>query len=483
MNLSINTNIAALTTMRQIGITEGNMQTSITRLSTGLRINSAMDDPAGMVISEGLRSQISAINQAVRNSQDAINMSKTAEGAMQEVASLLQSLNSLAVGSANTAVIDSNQLQANQTQVRSILTSINRIAEQTTWGTKKLLNGASGSLTNITNTNLVNSMFVGSNFNGQTVRSGPINMTRTVAATQTTTGPLATTFASAVTAVNQGVFAINGTTFQTDPGETVASLVTKINSQAGNTNVQATYASGSGVTLTSSKFGKIPISYTETSNILNGGVPANPAVGVDAVYNVTLNVEPNPATASEVFTGSTTPGDDGLTLTSPSGNRMVVTPAGNATTGATTIGALSVGTMRFQTGGDANQYSSLSLPSVFAKDLGLTAVPGQTLASLDVTNQTGATNAIKIINDAIQQIAVARGGIGSFQANNLQSNVRSLTIASENLTASDSQIRDADMAVEMTNYTKQQVLRQSGLSILAQANQQPQSILQLLKGA
>lgn len=483
MSLKINTNIPAMTAIRHLSETEAMMQGSITRLSTGLRINSAGDDPAGLIISEGLRSQIRGLNQAMKNSQDAVNMSKTAEGALDEVSRLLLSLRSITVQSANTAVMDASQLQANQAQIRAAIQSINRIAEQTSWGTKKLLNGASGATAGITQTNLVSSLNIGSEFNGETVRSGNITMTRVTAATQTTTGALATTFAASTTAVNPGTFVINGVTFTSTAGETVGTLLAKINAQSNITNVTATHQAGGGITLTSTKFGSnFPINYLETTNILNGGAASNPAVGADAVFNVTVPVEPSPNTQTEVFTGGQGPGIDGLTLSSPGGHRMVISAAGNSTAGATVIGALSVGTLRFQIGANADQAASFSIPSIFADRLGTTAIPGQSMATVDVTTQQGATDAMKIVDDAINQIAFLRGELGSFQKNFLESTIRSLSIAEENMTASESAIRDADIAKEMTEYTKVQILRESGMSVLAQANKAPQSVLQLLRG-
>jgi flagellin len=483
VSLRINTNIPAMTAMRQIAINENNMQMSITRLSTGLRINSAGDDPAGMVVSEGLRSQISGIQQAIRNSQDAVNMSKTAEGALEEVSRLLQSIRSLAVSSANTAVVDANQLQANQNQLRNIVSSLNRIAEQSTWGNKKLLNGASGTVTNITNVSNVESLYIGGTVNGETVRSGNLTISRVTAATQSV-ATLSTTVANGAAPINPGVFAINGVSFTSEPGETAASILAKINSKTNLTGVTASFVNGGTFTLTSNEFGsRFPIQYVETNNILNGGVGSNGTTGVDGVFTVEIPTEPSPSTTVETFTGGQGPGINGLTLTSPSGNRLVMTSVGNGTALANApVGALSVGAVRFQIGANANQFASFSLPSVFAKDLGLGVYPGESIDTVDLTTETGATRAIEIVDSAVQQLGVIRGSLGSFQQNFLDSNVRSLGIAEENLTASESAIRDADMAKEMTEFTKINILRQSGMSVLAQASQAPQNILQLLRG-
>ncbi len=484
MSLRINTNISALTAMRHLEDTQSMLEGSVSRLSTGLRINSAADDPAGLIISEGLRSQIKGIDQAGRNVQDAINMTKTAESSLNEVSGLLLDMRALAVNSSNTATVDATQLAANQGQIRNIIDSINRIAQQTSWGSKKLLNGAAGVQSSITRTDLASSLYIGPEFNGYAVQTGTVSITQTTQATQTTTGALATTFANGSATVNPGTFTINGHTFTVDTGTTVDSVVQMINQSSSDTGVTATLVPSGGnvaVQLTSTKYGsQFPINYLEGANILNGGAGAVPAVGTDAVYSVTAPTVNGAQT--ETFTGGIGPGVDGLTLTSPSGNRMVLTPTGNATAGAQTIGQLTVGSMRFQIGANPDQATLFSIPSVFASDLGTNAVAGQNLSTIDVTSQQGATNAMKIIDDAVQQVASLRGNIGSFQSNFLQSTQRSLSVAQENLTASESQIRDADVAYEMSEYTKLQVLQQSGIAVLAQANQAPQSILQLLKG-
>jgi flagellin len=169
-------------------------------------------------------------------------------------------------------------------------------------------------------------------------------------------------------------------------------------------------------------------------------------------------------------------------MTSPSGNRLVVTALGNATAGAQTVGQVSVGSMRFQIGANVDQSTLFSLPSIYAATLGATSVPGQNLSTIDVTSTQGAQDAMKVIDEAVSQVATLRGNLGSFQTNFLESTSRSLEVAQENLTASESTIRDADIAKEMSEYTRLQVLRQSGISVLAQANQAPQAVLQLLRG-
>lgn len=484
MSFRINTNISSLNALRNLQTTENRMQTVTTRLSTGLRINSASEDPAGMVISEGMRSQINGIQQAVRNAQDAVNMMKTAEGALDEVQGILRNLKALAVHSANTGVVDANQLRANQQTYRNAIESINKIAEHTQWGTKKLLNGAAGTSIGITRQDLVQSLYLGNTIGGKIMADGNVTMVQTQAAAQTTTGALANTFAAPTSSVNPGTVVINGVTITVNAGETLSGLVSKINERSGDSGVTANLT-GSGpysVSLTSTKFGsQFGIQYAESANILNNNQTATGAGGQDAIYQVTTNIQGG-GTATETFTGGQGPNVDGLTLTSQGGGRLTISATGNSNPAAAIVGVVKVGTMRFQLGANSEQSSAFAMPSIASDKLGTSIFTAESLATVDLTNQEGATKAIDIVDAAINELSMLRGDMGSFQANFLESTMRSLAVAEENLTASESAIRDADMAKEMTEFTKIQILRQSGMSILAQANQSQQSVLSLLQG-
>src|SRR5215468_5042405 len=184
MSLRINTNVTALNALRNLDATTGAVSTSIERLSSGLRINTAADDPAGLIISEGLRSQVDGLNQAISNSQDANNLIKTAEGGLTEVNTLLRSIRQLAVHAANTGVNDVNAVQADQTQIKSALDSIDRIASQTQFGTKRLLDGTSGITAAVVDTTNVTGIYIGGTFNGAATQSGDVSFTINAAATR-----------------------------------------------------------------------------------------------------------------------------------------------------------------------------------------------------------------------------------------------------------------------------------------------------------
>jgi len=161
MSLRINTNIQAQNALRNVGLTSDALGRTIERLASGLRVNRAADDPAGLIISENLRSQIAGLQQAINNAQDATNMIKTAEAALDEVHTALRTMRQLVLHAANTGVNDYAALMADQTQIRALVDSINRIAEQTAFGTKKLLDGTSGITAQVTNPNLISGVFVG----------------------------------------------------------------------------------------------------------------------------------------------------------------------------------------------------------------------------------------------------------------------------------------------------------------------------------
>lgn len=483
MSIRINTNLPAMNALRNLTATNEELGKSINRLSTGLRITSAADDPAGLVISENLRTQVLAIDQAMRNSQDAINMTKTAEGALNEVQTLLRSIRALAVHSANSGVVDSNVLNANQSQIRSVIQSIDRIASHTAFGNKKLLDGTSGAQAAVTAPSYVDSIYMGGSFNGHPVANGAITVD---VITQAARAVIATdvTYADANSIVPPGTITLNGMTFISSGSDTLQDLVTRINQMSGTTGVTASITGGGpvSITLTQNEYGaNFRIQLFDTAGLINS-TSYSTAAGVDAVADVTVTTSDGPETVQ--FRGGRGFGDSGLRLTDSYGNAIRLTEDGNLNmSGPTQVGVVTAGAIQIQFGPNENQAVQLSIPSLFAKDLGTGAVPGESIATLDVTTPGGAENAIRIIDDAIRQLSGIRGQIGSFQKDFLESNVRSLSISRENLAATESTIRDADMAMEITEYTKLQILQQSGMAVLAQANHIPQSVLQLLNGA
>lgn len=483
MSFRVNNNVAAMNALRNVSMTGSAFGKSMTRLSTGLRITSAADDPAGLIISENFRAQIAGIDQALRNNQDAVNFSKTAEGALDEVSSLLRDARALAVASANTGSLSSTQIQANQNQLVSIVSSISRIAEQTQFGTKKLLDGSSGVQASVTSSANIGRMYFGGSFNSAAITTDSlITVTVSTAATRASmTGSVV--FTNATDTVAAGSFSLNGRTFTTTANNTVMDVVNMVNAASSSTGVSADFVSGSGIVLRGTNYGtKGNFSLSDANGVVNAAGTSS-ATGTDGVASVVI--DSNGATAGGLatvtFTGGKM-GQNGLTLVDTVGNTIVLTEAGNAASAAFTAGNLKVGSTQFQIGANANQTSNLSLGNFVSTELGKNVVSGLNLSNLDLTTASGATDALSVVDAAIDQITNARGNIGNFSRNVLESNIRSLGVARENLQATESSIRDVDVAEEMTSFTKLQILQQSGLAMLAQANAMPSAVLSLLRG-
>lgn len=489
MSLRINTNIQAQNALRNVSLTSDALGRTIERLASGLRVNRAADDPAGLIISENLRAQITGLQQAINNAQDATNMIKTAEAALDEVHNALRTMRQLVLHAANTGVNDYAALMADQTQIRALIDSINRIAEQTAFGTKKLLDGTSGITAQVTDPNLISGVFIGGLFNGLATASGYVTINVTTQATRamyTTTRTFSTTETFLPVG---GSIVINGLSIQADTTDTLRSFVDKINAVSNQTGVVAeivAVGANYSVRLRQKEYGsQYRITFHDATGVLSAAAGTNfSGAGTDAVAQVTVNTVQGATTVN--FTGGRGTGDSGLRLTDGYGNTILLTENGNlfdyAGSGAQRVALVNAGMLQFQVGANAGQFVRFSLMDVHATKLGTTVVPGKSLATIDVTQQNATDEALRIIDAAISEISKMRGDMGSFQRYVLESNIRSLNVAKENVTASESTIRDADFAAEITMFTKQQILMQSGMSVLAQANNIPQTVLSLLRG-
>lgn len=477
MSFRINNNISAMTALRNVGNTNIEAQRSITRLSTGLRINSGADDPAGLIISETFRAQIGGLEQAIRNNQDAINFGKTAEGALAEISKLLKDARALAVTGANSATLSEAQVQANQQQLNSIAESITRISEQTQFGSKKLLDGSAGVVaSSISATNINYVSFTGT-FNGQAITAdSAVTMNVTTDAERATLTGTRTFALATTTMAAAGSFSINGRTFSVTTADTITDVVGRINQASEVTGVTAAWTAGGGVVLTTKEYGSAAeVNLNDASGVLLSAAGATSDAGVNAVADVSVTV--NGSAATVTFNQGS-----GLNLKDQYGNTITLTENGNLTSGALTVAQLNVGRTQFQIGANAGQTAGLNIANFAASELGKGVVSGLTLANLDITGGTSATQAMQVIDKAIEEVSAARGNIGNFIRNTLESQVRNLGVAKENLTASESAVRDADIADEMTNFTKLQILQQSGMAMLAQANSAPNAVLSLLRG-
>ncbi len=381
--MRINTNIAALNSYNQLKNTQNNLSKSLSRLSSGKRINGAADDAAGLAISEKMKAQINGLSQAQRNAQDGISMIQTAEGALKESHSILQRMRELAVQSANDTNTNADRFEI-QKEVNQLTEELTRIGNNTEFNTQTLLDGS-----------LTDAKFqIGSN-EGQNIAL-EVNDMRAES--------LSVTADSAVT------------TFD-----------------AGSTNMAT--------------------SGNSTTNLQGGSY----SVSVTAAGAAELKASDGTVIASGTL-------GDGGTSVAFTGITNVAYTADDTTSGSITVAISDTDTASGSTVTDAGQISI----NVLEKGQGIS-----------VMDQADADDAITTIDNAIARVSSERSKLGAYQ-NRLDHTINNLNTSQENLTAAESRISDVDMAQEMMAFTKNQILSQAGTAMLAQANQLPQGVLQLL---
>ena len=472
----INTNVASLTAQRGLQKSQKTLNDTLQRLSTGLRINRGADDPAGLIASEGLRSEISGINQAIDNSSRASNVISTAEGSLSEVASLLLNVKSLVVQAANTGALSPDEIRANQLQVDSAIESITRISDTTTFAGLHLINGSLDYVTSGVDTSAIKALHIqqanfGTNANipvqinvitsAQTAalefRSSAVTSTVTLEVTGND-GTEALTFVSGTTA-SAIAYAVNRIT---DATGVAADLINPANAASGLVFKSNAFGSRQFVSVSAQKG---TFAATDTQ-----GNTRQRVVGRDAVATVN---------------GALTVGD-GLALKANTTGLDIELNLDKTFGQGTTSFAVTGGGALFQLGAQvvSNQQVNVGIQSVAASKLGdndvgfLNDIITGGNASLVSGNTRGAS---LIIERAINQVAVLRGRLGAFEKNTLQTNANSLGVALENVTSSESSIRDADFAQETAALTRAQILTQAGTSVLSTANSTPQSVLSLLQ--
>lgn len=465
----INTNIASLQAVHRLNRNNADLSTRLERLSTGLKINRGKDAPAALIASETLRSEIVGITQAVENSQRANNVINTAEGALSEVSSLLLEVQSLTNQAANSGALSAEEIEANQLQVDSILQSINRIANTTQFNGVKLLNGGlSYTTSNVSATNLANVRVNSARLPDST----PVNVVLLV--TQSAqTAKLGYT-GGALGATSATTIEISGTKgteqISLAGGTTVANIITAINNVKNSTGVSAA-ASGANMRMDSVEYGSAAFVTLKT---IKGTVFAA-ADGKDTGRDANVTVNGASAQASGLAVSFRTSGLD---------VELDLKSAINTTNGTTNF-YITGGGAKFQLGPKVTESdkASIGIGSVSIGSLG-DSTNGY-LSSMG-SGQTNAlskdtlTTAQRIIDKSIKQVSTLRGRLGAFQKEVLESNISSLSVTLENVTASESAIRDADFASETAALTRSQILVQATTSVLSQANSVPQNVLALL---
>jgi flagellin len=404
--MRINQNIMAFNAYRNLASTQGHMAKSLEKLSSGYRINRAADDASGLVISQGLRAQVSGLQQATRNAQDGVSVVQTAEGALNEVHGMLNRLRDLIIQAANTASSDSNARQAAQNEISQLRLEIDRIADTTSFGTQKLLNGSFGSQ-----------------------------------------GAVATTV---LTGTGSGVTVGASNTFDltVDAGSGNSASVT--------------------VTVTAATYDTVASLETELQGAISTALNVNGFTGAVEVHVRDLGAG---AWAVDIVRNSTDTGT-GLTFANLGSGVQGVT-AGTESVSNSDGGVFQVGSNVTAT--DQIRVSIADFRISNGTEGAFTALRG-----IDVTNVSTHGTAQALIDDAIERVSDIRGSLGAVQ-NRFESTIANLQVTTENLSASESRIRDTDMALEMVSFTRHQILVQAGTAMLGQANQAPQSVLRLLQ--
>ena len=467
MSLGIANNVGALNAQNNLNRSQNNLNTSIERLSTGFRVNRGSDGPAALVISEQQRAQISGLRTAIDNTERAVSVVQTAEGALSEINNLLVQVRSLAIDSANTGVNDEDALAANQAEIENALETIDRISNNTQFGQRNLIDGSA--TRNITATD-EDVTVVGGTDN---LEDGSFAIEITAAATQAqvTAGFVVDGAGLAF----EETLTINGESVVLAAGLSATGVVDAIN-DAENTGVVASLSGTGEVVLTSNDFGEDATVTVQSS--LVGSSSSSGFANTETVAN---------GTDLEATIGGNAAVTDGFTITGSEGDTQGVQiefseAAATGTPGAQ--GAVEVADNRlvFQIGANQGQTVNIAIGSVASTSLGEGVEDNgfANLSEIDVTTAEGSQDALGIIDAAISEVSNLRGTVGAFQGTTLESTANNLRTTLENTVNAESVIRDTDFAEEISNFTNSQVQVQAGTSVLSSANQTSQLILSLL---
>ncbi len=498
----INTNVQSLIAQRVLGQNQQSLTSSLERLSTGLRINSGKDDPAGLIASNNLGAEIVGKNTAISNANRADQVVNIAAGGLTEVSGLLTQLQGLVTSSASTSGISESEKQANQLQIDSILQTIDRISSSTSFQGIKLLNGNFDFKTSSVNAGVSDYKINAAKFSGTqnvnvlvtgSAQQGGMFMSFGAASIDTATG-------SQFTIEVGGAVGSRQLTFSSSTSLT--NIAAAINSFTSITGAKAT-VSGTGIRLDATEYGS---SNFTSLRVVNAGGIANG--GQQGVYDLqAANTAAANTTRVSTFAGAsntkTNKGKDlaatinGVAATTNGKTARINTDfldvevtlsnSQSQTLGSVGTNAMTItgGGASFQLGGNVDIAGkvSIGIQSVAASKLGTSALGYlNSLASGQSNNVvSGSTDkAQQIVSAALNQVSSLSGRLGAFQANTIGATVRSLGVAVENSTAAQSVIRDTDFATETAKLTRGQILVNASTNILGLSNQTPQSALQLL---
>ncbi|MGB5336313.1 MAG: flagellin [Woeseiaceae bacterium] len=483
MAMTINTNVASLNAQRNLGRSQGMLNQSLERLSTGLRINSAKDDAAGLAISERFTTQIRGLNQAVRNANDGISLAQTAESALAELTNNLQRIRELAVQSAN-ATNSSSDRAALDAEVQQRIAEIDRIASQTSFNGQKVLDGSFG-----------NAQFqIGANV-GETIS---VSLNTGVRASQ-----IGTIAEKTGVAVGTGQLNAGGLTIKVGQSETVA-VGASVAGAANGQTISSAYAKAEAIN-SSNVAG---LTATAQNSVAEAVAFSDVTLGTSGSYQLTVNdqvvfaetTDGAVVTANDVAAAiNLNTGVTGVTATVDAATGIMtfdtldgrdinvveaITLGGGSGTGVNAnVEAVTAGVIKGTVTLSANETIQLGGAQEteigFADSESITK-SAEALASVNVLNVANSNNAMKRIDSALTAVSSLRSNFGAIQ-NRFESTISNLQAVSENLAASRGRIQDADFAAETASLTKAQILQQAGVAVLSQANAQPQLALSLLQ--
>jgi len=610
MSLIVNKNIGAMTAHRYLKLNDESFAKSVERLSSGMKINRAADDPAGLVISEKFRAQVEGLNQAIKNAQDGISLMQTAEGALDEVTTILRNMRNLALHASNTGASDSAAVGADQEQIEQAIATLDRIANTTAFGSRKLLNGSAGVTATTTDADIsfvsgtantqagtyaveittasvkgvhqslarkgidtielhtadgdiaadTTLTFEGKAFGGETITvdltsgqtvaqaataiqnalndAGFSDMTAAVNGndveiTVNRLGDAADTGSSAnawnvtdsgngfdgaaISASAQGTVTSATRLAQAEiitfkdgdganvsvaltAGTTIGNAVSQLNDALDEAGFKVTAAWDSAneqFELTNDEYGASDIvKYSVASSLVDGtndcATGIGESVGTDYTISDGLNGTAGVNVAGTIG-GEVADSSNGIYLTGASGTAaegLKIKTVGGAAAEAQGNVIVDQNSLTFQVGAFEAQTVKMALGDMRTNQLGKTATgtytsqglaDGAYIRNLDVTTFQGAQDAIELIDAALTEVSSMRSQMGSFQKDVLEASVRNLGVASQNMAASESAIRDADMAEVMLDFSRAQILTNTGMAMLAQANQAPQNVMQLFR--
>lgn len=473
--MKINTNITALRANFNLNSVQSKLTASTTKLSSGYRINKAADDAAGMAISQKMHAQIRGLQRASKNGSDGVSFIQTTEGSLTEIESMLQRCRELSVQAANEVnTIDDKK--AIQQEIDALMAEIDRLSEQTEYNTMSMLDGSCCRQSSSSNVGV--KLIMASDDVALTTYTFTVNSEATQA--KAVTGAINFTASEEVAKEAAGKIQINGESIEINQGETYEDVYAKIRDycEMMNIDVAPVDAAGEECELSSATnlaFTSVIYGASQEIKINTDNAELAQKLGIDGVTATQGKDADVSLDTTSGFSNTATVFIDGgrVEVTDRDGFSMIFDVSQAAAGSDASVTMLDAGYVAIQIGANEGQTINLSIPAVNTKTLAI--------ENCNVCTQKGAASAISAFDEAIQQVSAIRSKLGAYQ-NRLDSSIANLDTTSENLTEACSRIEDVDMSEEMTKYTQYSVLVQAGTSMLAQANNQPQTILQLLQG-